>query len=100
MTADRDAELTRLIGAMCDGTITADEAAQLDSRLTHDVAARHFYNNYLFLHGELYSQHAAATCRAPQVRKSGFRGRVVGDAAKSLARLVGDRGCRGRRIGR
>ena len=33
MTADRDEELTRLIGAMCDGTITADEAAQLDSRL-------------------------------------------------------------------
>jgi hypothetical protein len=57
----------RLIGAMCDGVITADEAAQLDSRLTHDLVARHFYNNYLFLHGELYSQHAAAACCAPQV---------------------------------
>ena len=100
MTADRDAELTRLIGAMCDGTITADEAAQLDSRLTHDVAARHFYNNYLFLHGELYSQHAAATYRGASGRKSKIGVRVANNTAKSLASLVGDRGSRGRHIGR
>ena len=100
MTADRDAELTRLIGAMCDGTITADEAAQLDSRLTRDVAARHFYNNYLFLHGELYSQHAAATYRAPQVESRELEAASSATRPNRLASLVGDRGSRGRRIGR
>ena len=59
MAADRERELNRLVGAMCDGTITSDETVQLDSRLQQDPAARQFYNNYLFLHGELYSQNAA-----------------------------------------
>ena len=52
-------ELSRLVGAMCDGTITSDEAARLDVLVQQDAAAREFYNNYLFMHGELYSQHAA-----------------------------------------
>jgi hypothetical protein len=59
MAADHERELDRLVGAMCDGTITNDETAQLDARLQEDSTARQFYNNYLFLHGELYSQHAA-----------------------------------------
>jgi len=59
MAADRERELDRLVGEMCDGTITSDETAQLDTRLREDSTARQFYNNYLFLHGELYSQHAA-----------------------------------------
>src|SRR5882757_3484039 len=53
-------DLASLIGAMCNGTISADDAAQLNARLKSDPAARTFYNNYMFLHGELYSQHAAA----------------------------------------
>ncbi len=52
-------ELGRLVGSMCDGTITADDAVQLDLLLTHNEDARRFYNNYMFLHAELYSQHAA-----------------------------------------
>ncbi len=63
MATGCESELERLVGAMCDGTITAEEIAQLDSRLTKDVSARAFYNNYMFLHGELYSQHAALECR-------------------------------------
>lgn len=59
MAAELERELERLTAAMCNGTITAAEAGQLDELLKHDAAARAFYNNYLFLHGELYSQHAA-----------------------------------------
>src|SRR5690348_5879308 len=52
-------ELGRLAGAMCNGTITADETGQLDQLLAEDEAARQFYNNYMFLHAEMYSQHAS-----------------------------------------
>ena len=55
----QNGELGRLVGAMCDGTISADDTGQLDSLLTTDDNARQFYNNYMFLHAELYSQHAA-----------------------------------------
>ena len=55
----RNDELGRLVGAMCDGTISADDTGQLDSLLTTDDNARQYYNNYMFLHAELYSQHAA-----------------------------------------
>ena len=57
--ADRNSELGRLVGAMCDGTITADDAGQLDALVTTNEEARRFYNNYMFLHAELYSQHAS-----------------------------------------
>ncbi len=59
MNSTRESELLRLVGAMCDGTITTDEAATLDSMITSDAAARAFYNNYVFMHGELYSRHVA-----------------------------------------
>ncbi len=52
-------ELGRLVGAMCDGTISAADVEQLDLLLTNDVGARRFYNNYMFLHAELFSQHAS-----------------------------------------
>src|SRR6267142_6574408 len=58
--AFRNDELGRLVGAMCDGTITAEDTGQLDALLTKNEEARRFYNNYMFLHAELYSQHAAA----------------------------------------
>ena len=45
MMTQRDEEIIRLSGAMCDGTITADDAAQLDALLTSDASAREFYNN-------------------------------------------------------
>ena len=57
--AGRNDELGRLVGAMCDGTITADDTEQLDALLTEDNDARRFYNNYMFLHAELYSQHVS-----------------------------------------
>src|SRR6476660_2658898 len=57
--AFRDNALERLVGAMCDGTITADDTGQLNALLTGDDEARRFYNNYMFLHAELYSQHAS-----------------------------------------
>src|SRR6478752_4234556 len=55
----RNGELGTLVGAMCDGTITADETGRLDALLSSDEDARQFYNNYMFLHAELYSQHAS-----------------------------------------
>src|SRR5215216_1150935 len=57
--ADQKDKLGRLVGAMCDGTITADDAGQLDALVTNNEEARRFYNNYMFLHAELYSQHAS-----------------------------------------
>jgi hypothetical protein len=57
--AGRNDELRRLVGVMCDGTITADDTARLDALLAQDEEARRFYNNYMFLHAELYSQHVS-----------------------------------------
>jgi hypothetical protein len=57
--AFRNEGLGRLVGAMCDGTITADDTGQLNALLTRDEEARRFYNNYMFMHAELYSQHAS-----------------------------------------
>jgi hypothetical protein len=57
--AYRKDEVVRLVGAMCDGTITSDDTGQLDALLTKNEEARRFYNNYMFLHAELYSQHAS-----------------------------------------
>src|SRR6187401_1884769 len=57
--AYRNEDLGRLVGGMCNGTITADETIQLDGLLTKDEGARRFYNNYMFLHAELYSQHVS-----------------------------------------
>ena len=54
-----NAELETLVSAMCNGTINADESVRLDSLLTADPTAREFYNNCMFLHGELFSQNAA-----------------------------------------
>ena len=86
MTAQRDEEMIRLAGAMCDGTITADDAAQLDALLTSDAGAREFYNNYMFLHGELYSQNAAGECGLDslELRVEGLEPEVAsrGDAPK------------------
>jgi hypothetical protein len=60
MAMDANEKLEQLVGALCDGTLTADDYARLDSLLAHDDDARRFYNDYVFLHAELYSQHAAA----------------------------------------
>ncbi len=66
-------ELGRLIGAMCEGNITADDAGQLDSLLAKDEAARQFYNNYMFLHAGLYSQHASLEAVESGAVDSGLR---------------------------
>ncbi len=60
MTADRlNDELANLMGALCAGALSAEENSCLDSLLTNDESARRCYNNYMFLHAELYSQHAS-----------------------------------------
>jgi hypothetical protein len=51
--------LDRLMSRLCDGTLSEAEASRLDAMLTKDGAARRSYNNYMFLHAELYSQHAS-----------------------------------------
>jgi len=55
-------EQHRLLGEFCQGTISAADAAVLDAALEGDAAVRAFYNNYMFLHAELYSQHADVSC--------------------------------------
>lgn len=59
MTTDVHDDLDRLVGALCDGTLTSDDYARLDALLAGDDKARRFYNDYIFLHAELYSQHAS-----------------------------------------
>jgi len=57
---DRSAnELDCLMSRLCDGTLTDDEARRLDVVLANDEAARQSYNNYMFLHAELFAQHAS-----------------------------------------
>jgi hypothetical protein len=51
-------ELGGLMSALCDGTLSDAGCARLDSLVTTDEAARQCYNNYMFLHAELFSQHA------------------------------------------
>jgi hypothetical protein len=52
-------ELASLFDRLCDGTLTDDQAQQLDNVLSKDEAARQSYNNYMYLHAELYAQHAS-----------------------------------------
>ena len=61
MPANVHDDLDRLVGALCDGTLTADEYARLDVLLADDEDARQYYNDYMFLHAELYSQNAAVS---------------------------------------
>src|SRR4051794_24101250 len=53
-------ELERLIGATCNGTISVEDSARLDSLLQTRHEACRFYNNYMFLHAEMYAQHASS----------------------------------------
>jgi hypothetical protein len=54
-----DNELHRLMGRVCNGALTEDDAQRLDAVLSNDEAARRTYNNYMFLHAELYTEHAS-----------------------------------------
>jgi hypothetical protein len=80
-------ELGRLVGAMCDGTISVDDSGQLDSLLTTDEDARRFYNNYMFLHAELYSQHAAVGASRESRVACYEQGRVEGREPESVLSL-------------
>ncbi|MEX2091669.1 MAG: FecR domain-containing protein [Pirellulales bacterium] len=55
-------ELQRLVGEFCHGTLSVADGDLLDAVLAGDSEARQFYNNYMFLHAELYSQHASVGC--------------------------------------
>jgi hypothetical protein len=57
-------ELHRLVGELCHGTLSEEDSAVLDAALENDAHAREFYNNYLFLHAELYSQCASVGCES------------------------------------
>jgi hypothetical protein len=50
-------ELHRLVGGFSNGTLSEADGATLNAALESDAAAREFYNNYMFLHAELFSQH-------------------------------------------
>lgn len=52
-------DLSELLNRLCAGTIGEEETRQLDDVLVSDRDARRFYNDYMFLHAELYAQHAS-----------------------------------------
>src|SRR5262249_59647261 len=62
------ADLHRLVGEFCHGTLSEADAATLDATLAGDLDARQFYNNYMFLHAELYTQHASIGCETLAAR--------------------------------
>jgi hypothetical protein len=49
-------ELHRLVGEFCHGTLSESDRGILDAALETDEHARQFYNNYMFLHAELFTQ--------------------------------------------
>lgn len=55
-------ELFRLLAEHCHGTISETDGAALDALLAADAKSRETYNNYMFLHAELYTQHASMGC--------------------------------------
>jgi FecR protein len=59
MNADLRDELDRLVSGVCENTLTSADCERLDCLLRSHDEARRFYNDCLFLHAELYSQHAA-----------------------------------------
>jgi hypothetical protein len=61
-------ELDRLLGEFCHGTLSDDDGALLDAALASDADARQFYNNYMFLHAELYTQLASVGCESLAAR--------------------------------
>jgi hypothetical protein len=65
MASELHEELNRLVGALCDGTLTAEDYHRLDEFVQADVEARRFYNNYMFMHAALYSQHVAVEPALP-----------------------------------
>ena len=52
-------EVAGLMSALCDGTLGAEGSERLDGLVTADATARRSYNNYMFLHAELFSLHAS-----------------------------------------
>jgi hypothetical protein len=59
VTTTQSAELNRLVGDFCNGTSSETDVARLDAILESDESARHFYNNYMYLHAALYADHAS-----------------------------------------
>jgi len=57
-------ELHRMLGDFCHGTLAEADGARLDAVLASDGEARQCYNNYMFLHAELYTQHASMGCES------------------------------------
>ncbi len=51
-----------MVGEFCHGTLAESDGELLDAVLESDAEARRFYNNYMFLHAELYAQHAKLGC--------------------------------------
>jgi hypothetical protein len=64
VTRHSNEELHRMLGDFCHGTLAEADGARLDALLANDGEARQRYNNYMFLHAELYTQHANMGCES------------------------------------
>jgi hypothetical protein len=86
-----DEALWSLAAAVCDGTITAEETARLESMLRESEAARLFYVAYMDLHGDLLWQGRDRTATLPEPAGGArtFRVRWYGLAAMAAAVFVG-----------
>jgi hypothetical protein len=89
MATDLHEDLDRLVGSLCDGTLSAADCERLDALLRSDDEARRYYNDYMFacrasfaacvcreFAAATLAEHNPAYLRVPQ---SAIRNRVVGD---------------------
>ncbi len=83
--------LWSLAAAVCDGTITPEETARLESMLCESEAARLFYAAYMDLHADLLWQGRDRTARLPEPsgRARTVRVRWYGLAAMAAAVFIG-----------
>lgn len=67
-TSNHHDELHRLVSEYCHGTLSQEDSVVLNGLLETDANVREFYNNYMFLHAELYTQLASVGCESVVAR--------------------------------
>lgn len=80
-----DHELRRLLDALANGELTAEDRRRLDARLSGDADARRAYLGYMGLEAELFARHAAG---APQTGSAAGLGPAPAACSSAAAALA------------
>ncbi len=84
-----DAELCRLITALCDGHLDPEEHRRLEAMLADDPESRSFYYEYVALHAELSWSNAAGESRKALLELESNRAKGDGPAAPAKSPILG-----------